>query len=56
MEVSANGHSILEQLGHKPRTPHIRRRKNEFAFQRPNIFSIMLIIYSSILESLVELM
>ena len=32
VEVSANGHSILEQLGHKPRTPHIRRRKNKFVF------------------------
>ena len=49
VEVSANGHSILEQLGHKPRTPHIRRGKNEFVSQRPNIFIIMSIMYSSIL-------
>jgi len=55
MEVSANGHSILEQLGHKPRTSYMRRRKNEFASQRPNIFSIMPIMHSSILKSLVEL-
>ena len=40
MEVSANGHSILEQLGHKPRTSYMRRKKNEFVSQRPNIFSI----------------
>jgi len=55
VEMSANGHSILKQLGHKPRTPHIRRGKNEFASQRPNIFSIMPIMHSSILKSLVEL-
>ena len=55
VEVSSNGHSILEQLGHKPRTPHIRREKNEFASQNPNIFSIMPIMHSSILKSLVEL-
>jgi len=55
VEVSVNGHSILKQLGHKPRTSYIRRRKNEFAFQRPNIFSIMPIMHSSILKSLVEL-
>jgi len=34
VEVSANGHSILEQLGHKPRTSYMRRRKNEFVFQK----------------------
>jgi len=55
MEVSANGHSILKQLDHKPRTLHMRRGKNEFAFQRPNIFSIIPIMHSSILKSLVEL-
>jgi len=55
VEVSANGHSILEQLGYKPRTSYMRRKKNEFVFQRPNIFSIMPIMYSSILKSLVEL-
>ena len=55
MKVSANSHSILKQLGHKPRTPHMRREKNEFASQRPNIFSIMPIMHSSILKSLVEL-
>jgi len=55
MEVSANGHSILEQLDHKPRTSYMRRRKNEFASQRPNIFSIMPIMHSSILKSLIEL-
>jgi len=27
VKVSANGHSILEQLGHKPRTFHMRRGK-----------------------------
>ena len=55
VKVSANGHSILEQLGHKPSTSHMRRGKNEFASQNPNIFSIMPIIYSSILQSLVKL-
>jgi len=55
VKLSANDHSILEQLGHKPRTPYMRRRKNEFASQRPNIFSIMPIMHSSILKSLVEL-
>ena len=55
MEVSANGHNILEQLGHKPRTSYMRRRKNEFASQRPNIFSIMSIMHSSILKFLVKL-
>jgi len=49
MEVSANGYSILEQLGYKPRTLYIRRRKNEFVSQRPNIFSIIPIMHSSIL-------
>jgi len=49
VKVFANGHSILEQLGHKPRTSHIRKKKNEFMSQRPNIFSIMPIMYSSIL-------
>ena len=53
LKVSANGHSILKQLDHKPGTPHMRRGKNEFASQRPNIFSIMPIMHSSILESLV---
>jgi len=55
VKVSANGHSILEQLGHKPRTSYMRRRKNEFVSQRPNIFSIMPIMHSSILKSLVKL-
>jgi len=55
VKVSENGHSILKQLGHKPRTPHMRRGKNELASQRPNIFSIMPIMYSSILKSLVKL-
>ena len=55
MKVSTNGHSILKQLGHKPRTFYMRRRKNEFVSQRPNIFSIMSIMHSSILKSLVEL-
>jgi len=32
VEMSTNGHSILEQLGHKPRTSHMRRGKNEFVF------------------------
>jgi len=49
VEVSAGGHSIIEQLGYKHRTPHMRREKNEFVFQKPNIFSIMPIIHSSIL-------
>jgi len=55
VEVFTNGHSILEQLGHKPRTHHMRRGKNEFASQRPNIFSIMSIMHSSILKFLVKL-
>jgi len=55
VKLSANGHSILEQLGHKPRTPYMRRGKNEFVPQRPNIFSIMPIMHSSILKFLVEL-
>ena len=55
MEMSANGHSILEQLGYKPRTSYIRGRKNELVSQRPNIFSIMPIMHSSILKSMVEL-
>jgi len=55
VKVPENGHSILKQLDHKPRTPHIREGKNEFASQRPNIFSIMPIMHSSILKSLVEL-
>jgi len=49
VEVSTKGHSIMEQLGYKHRTPHMRREKNEFVFQKPNIFSIMPIIHSSIL-------
>jgi len=49
VKVSANSHSILEQLGYKPRTPYIRRKKNEFAFQRPNMFFIMSIMHSIIL-------
>ena len=49
VKMPANGHSILEQLSYKPRTSHIRRKKNKFVFQRPNIFSIISIIYSSIL-------
>jgi len=48
VKVSTNGHSILEQLGHKFRT-HMRKEENEFAFQKPNIFFIMPIMYSSIL-------
>jgi len=31
MEVSANGHSILEQLDHKSRASYIRGGENEFA-------------------------
>jgi len=31
VEVSANSHSILEQLGYKPRTFYMRRKKNKFA-------------------------
>jgi len=31
VEVSANGHTILKQLGYKLRTPHMRRGKNKFA-------------------------
>jgi len=53
--MSANDHTILEQLGYKPRTPHMRRRKNKFVSQRLNIFSIMPIMHSSILKFLVEL-
>ena len=49
VKVPVNGHSILEQLGHKPRTSYMRKKKNEFLFQRPTIFSIMPIMYSSIL-------
>jgi len=30
MEVSANGHSILEQLGHKSRISYMRGEENEF--------------------------
>jgi len=30
MEVSANGHSILEQLGYKFRTSYMRGGENEF--------------------------
>jgi len=55
VKVPANGHSILKQLGHKPRTPHMRRGKNEFVSQRSYIFSIMPIMHSSILKSLVKL-
>jgi len=55
VKVSANGHSILKQLDHKPRTLYIWKKKNEFVSQRPNIFSIMPIMHSSILKSLVEL-
>ena len=33
----------------------MRKEKNEFMSQRPNIFSIMPIMHSSILKSLVEL-
>jgi len=54
MEVSANGHGILEKLSHKPWTPNMRRRKNKFVSQRPSIFTIMSVIYSSILESLIK--
>ena len=32
IEVSANGHSILEQLGHKSRTSYISGGENEFVF------------------------
>jgi len=49
VKVSANGYSILEQLGHKLRTFHMRKEKNKFVSQRPNIFSIIPIIHSSIL-------
>jgi len=49
VKMSVNGHSILEQLGHKPRTSHMRRGKNEFVLQNPNVFSIMSIMYSNIL-------
>jgi len=49
VKLSANGHSILEQLGHKPGTSYMIREKNEFVSQRPNIFSIIPIMYSSIL-------
>jgi len=49
MEVSTNGHSILEQLVHKSRTSHMRRGKNEFVSQRPNIFSIMPMSWNNIL-------
>ena len=31
VEVPANGHSILEQLGHKSRASYMRGGKNEFA-------------------------
>ena len=55
VKVSANGYSILKKLDYKPRTPYMRKGKNEFASQRPNIFSIMPIMHSSILKSLVEL-
>ena len=30
MEVSANSHSILEQLGHKSRASYMREGENEF--------------------------
>jgi len=49
VKMSANGYSILEQLSHKPKTPHMRRRKNKFVSQRPNVFSIIPIMHSSIL-------
>ena len=49
VKMPANSYSILEQLSHKPRTVYMRRRKNKFVSQRPNIFSIMPIMYSSIL-------
>jgi len=32
VEVPENGHSILEQLGHKSRASYIRGGENEFAF------------------------
>ena len=48
-KMPANGYSILEQLSYKPRTSYMRRRKNEFASQIPNIFSTIPIMYSSIL-------
>ena len=31
VEVSANGHSILEQLGHKSRASYMRGGENKFA-------------------------
>jgi len=31
VEVSENGHSILEQLGHKSRASYIKGGENEFA-------------------------
>ena len=55
MKMSTNSYSILKKLGHKPRTPYIRGRKNEFVSQRPSIFTIMFIIYSSILKFLIKL-
>ena len=55
MKMSANSYSILKKLGHKPRTFYMREKKNKFASQRPSIFTIMFIIYSSILKSLIKL-
>jgi len=31
MDVSTNGHSILEQLGHKSRASYMRGGENKFA-------------------------
>ena len=55
VKMSANSYNILEKLGHKPRTPYIRGRKNEFVSQRSSIFTIISIIYSSILKFLIKL-
>ena len=55
VKMFVNSYSILEKLGHKPRTSYIRGRKNEFVLQRPSIFTIMSIIYSSILKFLIKL-
>ena len=54
MKVFTNSHSILKQLGHKPKTSHMRREKNKFVSQRPNILSIMPIMHSSICHDLAK--
>ena len=55
MKVFSDSYSILKQLGYKSRAFYMRGEKNEFVSQRPSIFTIMSIMYSSILKSLVEL-